>query len=83
MIWTLKALDYALVVAAFLAAGAIWFIPNWSQGEDMKALEKAVNERKAQRLAYEAEQARIAEERERLGLVYLSPGPAQTAAGSP
>ncbi len=69
--WSWKALEYSLVVGAFLLAFGIWFIPNWTESPEMKALEQAVKERKEARLAYEArmaEEKRVAQE---LGLVYL------------
>jgi len=71
LFWSWKALEYSLVVGAFLIAFAVWFIPNWTESPEMKALEAAVNERKAARLAYEARQAEAKREAEELGLVYL------------
>ena len=83
MNWTWKALDWSLVVGAFLAALAIFFMPNWREGDEMKALEKAVNERKAARLAYEAREAAREQERQELGLVYYLPAAPRAAEPAP
>ncbi len=66
-----KALEFSLVIGAFLIAFAVWFIPNWTQSPEMKALEAAVNERKAARMAYDARVAAAKKEAEEKGLVYL------------
>lgn len=69
-----KFFEALIVIGAFAVALAVWFIPNWAESDTMKRLEEAVNERKENRLRWEAEQAQIAADRERLGLVYFGPG---------
>ena len=65
----------ALIVVGAIAVGAlIWFVPNWAEGDTMKAISAAVDERKARREQAEAVHIEIEEERERLGLVYFGPG---------
>ncbi len=65
----------ALIVVGAVAVGTlVWFVPNWAEGDTMKKVEAAVQERRERRLAAEAAQAEIVEERERLGLVYFGPG---------
>lgn len=61
----------SLVIGAFLIAFAVWFIPNWTESPEMKALEAAVKERREARLAYEAREAEAKRLAEEQGLVYL------------
>jgi len=71
-----KFFDLAMVIAAIIVGCAVWFIPNFMNSPDMKNLIATQNERKQERLAYEARQAEVKKEHEELGLVFLPPPPA-------
>lgn len=71
---TWKFFELLIVVGAFAVGALVWFVPNWAEGDTMKKLEAAVQERREMRLQAEAVQAEIEAERERLGLVYFGPG---------
>jgi hypothetical protein len=62
-----------LVVAAVVVGFLVWFIPNFRETKEYKALEQSAIERRERREAREAEQARIDKEREDLGIVYFPP----------
>lgn len=69
-----KYLNYFLIVIGTIVGFAVWFMPSrWADPKIAEgfhrqiALEQAVKARKA-------EEARIAQEQEELGLVYIEPG---------
>jgi hypothetical protein len=74
-----KYFDLLIAVGALLIGLAVWFIPNFKDSQEMQDLYVAANERKARMEAREAEAARIAKEREELGIVYV-PAPVEAPA---
>jgi hypothetical protein len=80
MEWTWKYFDMLIVVGAVAIGIGVWFIPNFTESDKMKALEAAVAERREAQSAAEAEKTRKAVEQEELGIVYFgaSPAPAES-----
>lgn len=66
--------DVLLLIGALLAGFLIWFAPAFWNTPELKAFYKQQEEAKAQRLAVEAEAARVQKENDDLGLVYIQPG---------
>lgn len=72
--WSWAGFDLLLVIGALLAGALVWFLPSFTNSPDMKALFARQKELKEQRLAIEAEEARIKKENDELGLIYIQPG---------
>ncbi len=77
--WSWTGFDLLLVLGALIAGSLIWFIPAFWDTPELRAFYQSQKELKAQRLAIEAEEARIKKENEELGIVYLPPPPPKTA----
>jgi len=80
MEWTWKYFDMLIVVGAVAIGLGVWFIPNFTESEKMKELETAVQERREERAARQADAERRAQEAEELGIVYFGASP-QTPGG--
>jgi hypothetical protein len=77
--WSWTGFDLLLVLGALVIGSLIWFIPAFWDTPELRAFYQSQKELKAQRLAIEAEEARIQKEREDLGIVYLPPPPPKAA----
>jgi hypothetical protein len=72
---TWKWFDLLIVVGAVVIGVGVWFIPPIDSDPEVQAFYAKQREIKERRLAREAEAARIAQEREELGLVFIPPPP--------
>jgi len=77
--WSWTGFDLLLVLGAVIAGSLIWFIPAFWDTPELRDFYQSQKELKAQRLAVEAEEARIKKENDDLGIVYLAPPPPKAA----
>jgi hypothetical protein len=81
MKWTWKSWDFLLVLGAIAVGFGVWLLPSFTDSTVYKELIAKQTELRERREKIEAVEAEIAAERERLGLVYVSPVAPLTAPG--